>query len=444
MDFLPKSEVYFVDSRSLSPNTSLVVKTQDLFEAAGLYECFNPGDKVAIKIHMGEYNNTRYLRPVFVRAIVEKVKEHGGVPFVTDTTTLPYTPFASRSTAYDHLKTVARNGFTSETVGCPIVIADGEVGTDDVWVDLPEGLLLLEQYVAKAIAEADAMIVLSHFKGHPLGTYGGAIKNVGAGCVSKRGKYNFHLANHPEYGLQNSVFKPGRCKGMDCEKWQLCENSCPEGAIKITENGIKWDREKCNSCLGHLFVASDCLVWYPPYLFFMATAVAIADSAAAVLNTFKEGKVGFINFAIDVTPFCDCVNWSDMPIVPDLGLFTSKDIVAVDTACLDLSKKSRGMHESLAEEKGAIAEETPKFTACSSYAGEEERIQINCSRKLGIGSMDYELKKPPLMNHDISNYMVGTDPVAIRLRDFYKLDHPVPKGGFKRRHKMNFDLNEIL
>jgi len=231
---------------------------------------------------------------------------------------------------------------------------------------------------------------------------------------------------------------------MDCEKWQLCENSCPEGAIKITEKTIEWDREKCNSCLGHLMVASDCLVWYPPYLFFMATSVAIADSAAAVLKTFKEGKIGFINFAIDVTPFCDCVNWSDMPIIPDLGVFSSKDIVAVDTACLDLSKKSRGMHESLAEEKGAIAEETPKFTTCSSYAGEEERIQINCGRKLGIGSMDYLLKKPPLMNHDISNYMVGTAPVAIRLKDFYKLNHPIPKEGFKRRPKMNFDLNEIL
>lgn len=106
---------------------------------------------------------------------------------VVDTTTLPYFTYASRVTALDHLKTIARNGFSMSTVGCPIVIADGFIGTDDVRIDLPEGFILKEQYIGAGIALADAMIMLSHFKGHPMGTFGGALKNMGVGCASKRG-----------------------------------------------------------------------------------------------------------------------------------------------------------------------------------------------------------------------------------------------------------------
>ena len=139
--------------------------------------------KVAIKLHMGEFNNTAYLRPVYVRGLVEKIKSLGGDPMVVDTTTLPYWPFTSRSTALDYLNTVARNGFTQAALGCPIVIADGYIGTDDVKIDLPEGFILKEQYIGTGIALADSMIALTHFKGHPMGTYGGALKNIGVGCA---------------------------------------------------------------------------------------------------------------------------------------------------------------------------------------------------------------------------------------------------------------------
>jgi len=187
------SKVYYMNDRSTSIQTSLVAKMLTLFDAADFGAMIHPGDVVAIKLHMGEWNNTAYLRPVYVRALVEKIKSLGAEPMVVDTTTLPYWPHASRATSLDYLNTVARNGFTHAAVGCPIVIADGYIGTDDVLIDLPEGFILKEQYIATGIALADSMIALSHFKGHPMGTYGGALKNVGVGCASKRGKLNLHL-----------------------------------------------------------------------------------------------------------------------------------------------------------------------------------------------------------------------------------------------------------
>jgi uncharacterized Fe-S center protein len=149
------AKVYYMDDRSSSFQTSLVAKMITLFDAADFGKMIQPGDVVAIKVHMGEYNNTAYLRPVYVRGLVEKIKSLGGDPMVVDTTTLPYSPFPSRTTALDYLKSVARNGFTQEALDCPIVIADGYIGTDDVKIDLPEGFILKEQYIGTGIALAD-------------------------------------------------------------------------------------------------------------------------------------------------------------------------------------------------------------------------------------------------------------------------------------------------
>ena len=133
------SSVYTMDSRSLSTQTGFVPQALQLFEAAGYAELIKPGDTVAVKIHCGEWNNTAYLRPVYARAICDHIRSLGGKPFVCDTTTLTYGPYAARATAPDLLRVAERNGFTSGTLGCPFLVADGYNGTDDVRVDLPEG-----------------------------------------------------------------------------------------------------------------------------------------------------------------------------------------------------------------------------------------------------------------------------------------------------------------
>ena len=116
------SEVYYMNARSESPQTGLVAKMLTVFEAAGLDQMIKPGDLVAIKIHCGEWNNTAYLRPVYPRALADRIKELGGRPFVCDTTTLTYQPYASRATELDLKMTAERNGFSSAVLGCPLSV----------------------------------------------------------------------------------------------------------------------------------------------------------------------------------------------------------------------------------------------------------------------------------------------------------------------------------
>jgi uncharacterized protein len=433
------SKVYFMDDRAMAPEESLVAKMLTVAEAAGFNEMIEPSKTVAIKLHMGEYNNTAYLRPSYVRALVDKVKELGGDPVVMDTTTLPYLPFPARATAADYLKTVERNGFNSGTVGCPIVVADGFIGTDDMRVELPEGFVLKEQYVATGFALVDAMIVLTHFKGHPLGTFGGSIKNMGVGCASKRGKLNLHLSGHPKYGLKARPFNPHMCRGKECEKWMLCQTCCPQYCFTITDHSIEWDRDKCVGCFACLFVTMLCGVFGVVEDFFDVSAAGIADSALAITKTFEPNKIGYINMAIDISPWCDCVNFSDRAFVPNLGVFASKDPVALDKACIDMAKDSMGMPGSIAEEKGAISPGIPKFSACASFIGVSENIQIKTGERIGLGKLDYELieQKPG----DPIKFLFSTVPAGIKFGPYFQKTPIYPEGGF--RQLMEVPIEEV-
>jgi len=424
------AKVYFMDDRSQSIQTSLVAKMLVLFEAAGFGEMIKPGHVVAVKVHMGEFNNTAYLRPVYVRALVDRIRSLGGEPMVVDTTTLPYHPHTSRSTALDYLNTVARNGFTHATVGCPIVIADGYIGTDDVRIDLPEGFILKEQYVATGVAMADAMIALSHFKGHPMGTYGGAIKNIGVGCASKRGKLNLHMGGHDRYGLKVRHWMPERCLKEECPQYQVCLHLCPTGAIHHTPTTVEFHREKCIGCLACIGVVDD---------YFDLTAAAIADSAKAVAKAVGAGKIGYINMALDISPWCDCVNYSDRPIVPNLGLFASWDPVAIDSACIQKAKESAGMPDSLAMAKGAMNPGSAKFSACGSFLGVSEEIQPNVGQKIGLGTRQFELEEiqPP---EDPAPFLCTQVPAGAKLgKLFAKKGDIYPAGGFKRLEEVDIE-----
>jgi len=432
------SKVYYMDDRAKAIQDSLVAKMLTVFEAAELQNTIAPSDVVAIKLHMGEYNNTAYLRPVYVRALVDKVKELGGDPMVVDTTTLPYTPFAHRATALDHLNTIHRNGFTPATLGCPIVIGDGFLGSDDVRVDLPEGFILKEQYIASAIAMADSMIALTHFKGHPMGTYGGSIKNIGVGCASKRGKYNLHMGLHPKYSLAQRPFYPQLCKGAECPSMMLCNTICPEDSLHVTEDGITWEREKCTGCQSCFGVLVMCGVGFFPDDHFDVSAAAMADSALATMKTFKPGKVGFINMAIDMSPWCDCVSFSDRAFLPNLGVFASKDPVAIDVAGLDMATASYGIPGSMAEDKGVMEPGVRKLTSCGSFVGVDEMIQPNTAQKIGLGTKEYELITVP-QPENVLPFLPTMQPIGMRLRSKYAVQHVLPKGGFKREKEVNLE-----
>ncbi len=388
------SKVYFMDDRYKGLSSSIPAKAMQLFDHAGLGDCFNVGDSVAIKCHMGEWFNSSYLRPILVRVIVDKVKKLGGRPFVTDTTTAPYYFYGARSTADLYLETAARNGFTAETMGCPVVISDGMYGVDDVRLELKDGLLLKEAYLARGIADADALIVLSHFKGHGNGVYGGAIKNMAIGCSSKRGKFNIHLCTHQTVGWNKWSFNGENCVGEECPNHVLCNNLCPAGALKIEKDRAVYDGSKCIGCFGHQRPFFNCELWgkekYPEFGDWFL--LAMADASTAYVRHIGREHIGYLTYGLDLTPACDCVPGSDRAVIPNLGVFASRDIVAVDLAALDMSVQAQGIPGSVSEEKGAMSQGQEKFTLIH---GHSQWITPNACSYLGVGSKDYELVVPP-------------------------------------------------
>ena len=136
------------------------------------------GKFVAIKMHFGELGNLGFLRPNYARAVVDVVRELGGKPFLTDCNTL-YP--GSRKNALEHLYCAWENGFTPMTVNCPILIGDGLKGTDDVEVPVQGGKYIEKAKIGRAVMDADVIISLTHFKGHEMTGFGGALKHLGMG-----------------------------------------------------------------------------------------------------------------------------------------------------------------------------------------------------------------------------------------------------------------------
>ena len=440
-------KVYYMDARGDSPQTSMVAKMATVFEAAGFDSLIKPGDVVAIKTHCGEWNNTAYLRPVYARTLADMVKALGGRPFVCDTTTLPYSPASSRSTGLDFMITAERNGYNSATLGCPFICADGFMGTDDYRIDLPEGYILKEAYIANAIAAADVLIALTHFKGHAIGVIGGAIKNLGIGAQSKRGKFNVHMGGHPRYGLGAScTFRPENYKGRQGdENWRELQECCPFGLIHVTEDSIEWKRGKCVNCLACLGPMLSRGILELSEENFQATNAAIADACLATIKTVGPGKVAFINLAIDISRGCDCVPYADVPILPHLGVFASYDPVAIDKACVDKSIETAGVQGSAAEEMEVLDAGKRKFESCSTtMAGLSEEIQINTGEIIGLGTRQYELVQ--VAEKKMEDFVFSPDPrpVGIRLRHLFAKLQPFPYDryegkGFLREEEVDLE-----
>ena len=295
-------------------SNNLLEEIVRLYEAAGTLDCVEKGDVVAIKLHVGELGNPYYVQPVFVHDIFRKVKDAGGKPFLTDSNTL-YN--AQRSNAYDHMNTALINGFNM----APFLVADGLRGENYEIVQTKGILDKIE--VPGAIAEADAMIVVSHDKGHELSGFGGAIKNLGMGCTPPDGK----LRQHRTVGIeidQSKCIGCGKCKQTCdlhlpeiiegkarntsplCMRCPVCIQNCPMEAIKFTH--------KENLCR------------------------ALASAAYGVLSTFKSGKVSFVSFAKDITQYCDCLPNPGQIVMKDIGIFASKSPVSVDAAFLGMAE----------------------------------------------------------------------------------------------------------
>lgn len=364
------SKVYFTDMRANSRHESLPRKVSKLFKAAGFAGLFEKEQLVAVKLHFGEQGGTAFINPVLVRQVVDRVKESGGKPFLTDTNTLYV---GSRANSVDHLQTAIENGFSYATVNAPIIIADGLFGKNFVDVEI-EGTHFPSVKIGSDIANADAMIVMSHTKGHIITGFGGTIKNLGMGCGNRGGKQMMHSSLKPKVAAEG-------CKVCTtCLKW------CPADAILITEKTAEIDHETCIGC-------GECTVVCPTKAIkiqWKSETVDVQERMAEYAwGAVKEkaGKVGFFNFVMNVTPDCDCNSWSDAYIVNDVGILASTDPVAIDQAAIDLINAQAGLSDTRLEANFAPGED--KFKGV--YPNTDHEAQLRHAEKLGMGSRAYEL-----------------------------------------------------
>lgn len=368
------AKVYYAPARALKwrYDDSLPGKLEGLLKEIGLANYFSPKEWVAIKTHFGSPGAHRIVRTVFLRKVVEALKDIGAKPFVTDTV---------RIQGLDYLEIANQNGINHLSVGAPVVIADGLYGNDNIMVKAGE--ILGEVAVASLIYDVPAMVVCSHVKGHINAGYGGAIKNVAMGGVSssnrecgwKCGRGSMHTL-----GEGDLIWDSERC-----ELCYQCAEVCPLNAIVFNEGDqLVWDGDTCWRCGRCVRVCQSEVLSLPgDDERFMRS---LAEAAMAVLSTFKKNKVLYINFLTEIQPECDCMPAADVPVIQDKGILLSDDIVAIEQASIDMLLNSRPLPESAAPSEGEVARDILYEIHKKPYY-----IQIEEAERLGLGSRDYEL-----------------------------------------------------
>ena len=370
------SKVYFTDFHTQAYGDSLPTKLKKLIKKAGIQDLDLEGKFVAIKLHFGELGNISYLRPNYARAVVDVVKELGGKPFLTDCNTM-YP--GSRKNALEHLECAWQNGFTPLTVGCPILIGDGLKGTDDVEIPVEGGEYVEKAKIGRAIMDADVFISLTHFKGHEMTGFGGAIKNIGMGCGSRAGKKEQHASGKPKINSD-------ACRG--CTR---CQKECANSGLVFDEQTRKMyvDEVHCVGCGRCLGACNFDAIYFTNDNAQAALNCRMAEYTKAVVSGRPQFHISLI---VDVSPNCDCHAENDVPILPNIGMFVSTDPLALDQACVDACMAAEPMPGSqLARHLAdpSFHDHHDHFT--NSTPESEWRSCLAHAEKIGLGSRSYEL-----------------------------------------------------
>lgn len=367
-----KSKVYFLDYHSKKNN--YLNYLPELLEKVNPREIIKKNDFTAIKLTFGEKGNFGHLKPEEIKPIVENLKTIGAHPFVTDANTIYV---GERADAVHHLQVAHLHGFNEDSLGCPVMIADGLRGNS--YVEVEVNLKHFQKVkIANAIYYADSIVFVTHFKGHEVTGFGGTLKNMGMGCGARAGKYEMHHSIVPEVIIEN------------CTACGLCIKWCNASALTLLplthnprlrqgcggqaspkEVKIYLDPNKCTGCgecvLTCRFGAIK-LHWNESVKNCQEKIVEYAYGAV------KNKKIFALNFLQYITKYCDCYGRKEEPLLPDIGILVSTDPVALDHASVDLTNESFG--------KDFFRDIFPQI---------DWTIQLDYAEKLGLGSREYQL-----------------------------------------------------
>ena len=366
------ADVFFMDLEANSKE-NLPQKLSRLVKTAGIENILNGNDLTAVKIHFGEQGNTAYIRPVFIRKIIQTIKEYKATPFLTDANTLYV---GTRSNSVSHINIAIENGFSYSSMdSTPIIIADGLMGKSETKVSSGQKNCKYV-YIGSEVISANSLVSVAHFKGHELSGFGGTLKNLGMGCASRRGKLDMHSNVSP------------KIKRKTCIGCAECEKHCPARAISLEEEKAYIDKDKCigcGECIVRCPTQSVNINWNQTIPVFLEKMM---EYSLGVLKT-KEKKAFFINFITDISPKCDCLSYCESPIVNNVGILASTDPVAIDQASADLVNQQNGLPGTALQTNLAPGED--KFRGL--YPSVDWEHQLDYAQKIGLGTRAYKLIK---------------------------------------------------
>jgi len=351
------SKVYLVRLKDGSDIQQQVSALEKLYDYCNVGDMIEENNFVAIKLHVGDENNSTHIKPPIAAVLVKRANKKNAHVFMTETSTLYK---GVRSNAVSHIMHAIEHGFTLQNVGAPFIMVDGLSGDSDMEVEI-NGILNKKVRIAREARMTDCLLIVSHPTGHMVTGYGGAIKNLGMGLASRKGKLKQHSTMDPRIDSEKCVMC-GRCL-----KW------CPEDAIIEVDGKAFIVEEKCVGCGECLAVCQFGAVKFNWGAESGDLQRQMAEHALGVVKG-KESKIFYFNIAMNMTKECDCLPVNQKKYIPDVGILASRDPVAIDEATLDLTIGRDGLD-----------------LAKKSFEHLDGRIQLEHAQKICLGQRDYEL-----------------------------------------------------